>query len=332
MECANVRDERELYAAGGCLPERREEIRRHVDGCPPCAAELAETERFVAMLDREIKHVAPSIEQRPVVRRFPIARWGWAIARGAAACVVVALLLYYLLSRESAPEVWAGPNLSAQVTGPSELKLKWTPLDRAVREYRVERSTDEKNFTEISRVGGDVNAFTDEGLATGMTYYYRVGAVTDGETADFSNIASVRIGPLHMSTRGYVGKGQDRMVAGIVIGGMKERKICIRARGPSMVDGGIKNALADPLLTIYSNQKVVARNDNWRERNPLGEQEGYRCGTPEEIVLSGLAPEGTGSDRESVILITLPPGAYTAALDGVDGGTGIGIIGVFEIE
>jgi hypothetical protein len=35
------------------------------------------------------------------------------------------------------------------------------------------------------------------------------------------------------------------------------------------------------------------------------------------------------SPLESVILISLPPGAYTAVVSGANGGTGVGIIEVF---
>ena len=45
-----------------------------------------------------------------------------------------------------------------------------------------------------------------------------------------------------------------------------------------------------------------------------------------QIQASGFAPSNA---LESTILVTLPPGAYTAILAGAGGGTGVGIIGVF---
>lgn len=335
MECAKIRDELELYAAGGCVPSRREEIEAHARACSSCAKDLADASEFVRMLDKDIKEVAPSIERRRTTaapRRLQLPRWGWAVLQGGMASIAVAFLLYYFLSRESASEAWAGPNLSAQVTGPSELKLKWTRSEQSVREYLIERGTDEKHFIEISRIGAGVTNFVDGQLATGTTYYYRVGAITDNGSLDFSNIASVRMGPLNMSTRGYVGKNDDRMIAGILIGGLKERKVLIRARGPTLEDTGVRRVLADPTIELRLNGVAIARNDNWQTYDPLGERNGYRCGLPEDIAVAGLEPKGTNQWLESAMIITLPPGAYAAVVEGADGGTGVGLVEIFEIE
>jgi hypothetical protein len=64
-----------------------------------------------------------------------------------------------------------------------------------------------------------------------------------------------------------------------------------------------------------SDQAVIATNDNWRDDPSAG-----------EISMRGFAP---GDARESAMLVTLPPGAYTALVSGVGGTTGIGIVEVF---
>jgi hypothetical protein len=46
-----------------------------------------------------------------------------------------------------------------------------------------------------------------------------------------------------------------------------------------------------------------------------------------ELVGSGLAP---GNPLESAITATLPPGAYTALLAGVNNGAGIGLVEVYD--
>jgi hypothetical protein len=43
----------------------------------------------------------------------------------------------------------------------------------------------------------------------------------------------------------------------------------------------------------------------------------------------GFAP---GDDKESAILATLAPGAYTAIVSGKDGGTGIGLVEVYDLD
>jgi len=49
------------------------------------------------------------------------------------------------------------------------------------------------------------------------------------------------------------------------------------------------------------------------------------------IELPGHPPTPTGCSQESVVLVTLPPGPYTAIVSGVGGGTGVGLVEVFEV-
>ncbi len=58
-------------------------------------------------------------------------------------------------------------------------------------------------------------------------------------------------------------------------------------------------------------------NDNW-EDNPA---------QAAEIIAAGLAP---GNNLESAIAATLPPGAYTALLAGLNNGTGLGLVEVYN--
>ena len=46
---------------------------------------------------------------------------------------------------------------------------------------------------------------------------------------------------------------------------------------------------------------------------------------------AGAFPFANGS-RDAAILVMLPPGAYTAQLSGVSGGTGVGIVEVYDVD
>jgi hypothetical protein len=72
---------------------------------------------------------------------------------------------------------------------------------------------------------------------------------------------------------------------------------------------------ANPTPALYSGQTVIATNDNWQSAADAA-----------AITATGLAPV---SPLESAILISLPPGAYTAVVSGANGGTGVGIIEVY---
>jgi hypothetical protein len=127
----------------------------------------------------------------------------------------------------------------------------------------------------------------------------------------------------NISTRGPVLAGSDVMIGGFVIGGATPKKVLLTARGPSLAAFGIADAIADPKLEVFSGSALVASNDNW--------QSGV-AGDVAAIASTGTFPYGLApSDaKEAALLLTLNPGAYTAIVSGADGGTGVGIVEVFE--
>jgi len=123
-----------------------------------------------------------------------------------------------------------------------------------------------------------------------------------------------------ISTRMRVLTGNDVMIGGFIVGGTTVKTVVVRARGPSLVSQGIANALANPTLQLVraSDRLMIAANDDWGS--------GLNAGA---ISASGFAPS---NPLESAVLVTLEPGAYTAVVSGVAGGTGVGIVEVFEID
>ena len=121
---------------------------------------------------------------------------------------------------------------------------------------------------------------------------------------------------INISTRGIVQTGDHVMIGGIIIQGDGPQTVVIRARGPSMAALGVPGTLANPQLALYSGQTPIASNDNWGD-----------AANAAAITASTFAPT---DPNESAILITLQPGAYTAIVTGVGGGTGIAIVEVFR--
>jgi hypothetical protein len=124
----------------------------------------------------------------------------------------------------------------------------------------------------------------------------------------------------NISTRMQVLTGNDVMIGGFVIGGSASKTVVVRARGPSLVPFGITNALANPALQLVrsSDQVTVATNDDWGSAPNAA-----------DVTASGFAPSNS---LESAILVNLAPGAYTAIVSGAGGGTGVGIVEVFEVD
>ena len=120
---------------------------------------------------------------------------------------------------------------------------------------------------------------------------------------------------LNIATRGKVLTGGDVMIGGFIIQGDAPQTVLVRARGPSLTAAGVPGALQDTVLQLFAGAAVIASNDDWQS-------------SPDAAVIqsSGFAPSDA---RESVIRITLNPGAYTAIVTGKNGTTGVGIIEVF---
>jgi hypothetical protein len=125
---------------------------------------------------------------------------------------------------------------------------------------------------------------------------------------------------INISTRGRVQTGNDVMIGGFVIDGASPQTVAIVATGPSLANFGITEPLANPTLTLVrsSDQTVIASNDDWQSH-----------ANASLLQAAGFAPSNM---FESGIYITLPPGAYTAILQGVSGGTGVGVIGVYRVQ
>jgi hypothetical protein len=123
---------------------------------------------------------------------------------------------------------------------------------------------------------------------------------------------------LNISTRVLVGSGDNVAIAGFVVTGNEPKRVIIRAIGPSLRSAGISNALQDPILELHDRTgALIASNDNWKDAQEV------------EIQASGLAP---ADDRESAIVRTLSPGAYTAIMRGKAGASGIGLIEGYDLD
>jgi hypothetical protein len=81
----------------------------------------------------------------------------------------------------------------------------------------------------------------------------------------------------------------------------------------------VPGALLDPTLELHDgNGATLATNDNW--------QEDARAA---ELAADKFQPSDT---RESALLRSLPPGAYTAIIAGAGGKTGVALVEVYDID
>jgi hypothetical protein len=121
---------------------------------------------------------------------------------------------------------------------------------------------------------------------------------------------------VNISTRLRVETGENVLIGGIIVTGEQPKKVIVRAIGPSIA---LTGALANPQLEIFdASGELFASNDNWQE-----------APNRQEITDSSIAPT---HQLEAAVLASLAPGAYTAVVSGVNGGTGIGLVEAYDVD
>jgi hypothetical protein len=128
---------------------------------------------------------------------------------------------------------------------------------------------------------------------------------------------------INISTRGKVLTGDDVMIAGFIIQGAASKTVVVNVAGPSLVNAGVPNPLPNPQITIVrsSDNAIIASNDNWQTQ-----------ANPSDVAAITNAGFQPNHPAEPAVILTLPPGAYTAIVSGVGGGTGVGLVGVFAVQ
>jgi len=129
----------------------------------------------------------------------------------------------------------------------------------------------------------------------------------------------------NISTRLQVGTSDRVMIAGFIVEGSVPKRVLIRAAGPSLTQFGVPNALANPRLELHDPTSTIGTNDDWQTTQIGGVITEDQVS---EIQNSGLAPL---DPLESAIIATLSPGSYTAIVEGIDNGTGVGIVEVYDL-
>ncbi len=125
---------------------------------------------------------------------------------------------------------------------------------------------------------------------------------------------------VNVSARTNVGRGGDVLIAGFAIGGTVDRTVLIRGIGPELASFGVQGVLANPRLELFSGPRRLAANDDWQNSAEVF------------ALFSSVGAFGLGqSSRDAMLLLTLPPGVYSAQVSGEGGTTGNALVEIYEV-
>jgi sugar lactone lactonase YvrE len=123
-----------------------------------------------------------------------------------------------------------------------------------------------------------------------------------------------------LSVRNLAGTGDNALIAGFAITGNVSRTVLIRGIGPTLTRYGVTGVLANPQLQVFQGDTLLAQNDDWGGDTSLASVSAQ---------VGAFALDATSKD--AALLLTLPPGAYTAQVSVEGNTTGIALVEVYEV-
>lgn len=126
---------------------------------------------------------------------------------------------------------------------------------------------------------------------------------------------------VNLSSSVQVVKG-GTLTAGFVVGGNSAETVLVRASGPALTAFGVSNVMPDPQIVLYNQQQQpLASNAGW------GGDPAVSAAASAVYAFAFTDP----TSKDSALLLTLPPGNYSAAATSVSGSGGEVLIEVYEV-
>jgi hypothetical protein len=127
---------------------------------------------------------------------------------------------------------------------------------------------------------------------------------------------------VNISSRAFVGTGDNILIGGFYIVGSTSRTVLIQALGPALAGEGVTGVLQRPVLSIYNTSGVeIYSNEGWGSSQILLNAAASVYASP---VLQPNSPD-------SEVLLTLAPGGYTAEVSGAGNGTGVALCAIYQL-
>jgi len=129
---------------------------------------------------------------------------------------------------------------------------------------------------------------------------------------------------VNLSTRGQALGGDGALIPGFVLAGAGPARVLVRGVGPTLGGFGLAGTVAEPVLRVFSTSgEALFENRGWSQAWNVAEL---------TAAFAAAGAFGFASDsRDAALLLTLPPGAYTAQLADQTGRPGLGLVEVYAV-
>jgi YVTN family beta-propeller protein len=125
----------------------------------------------------------------------------------------------------------------------------------------------------------------------------------------------------NLSTQAYTSGATIPMTVGFVIAGPSSMTVLVRVSGPALAPFGVTNFNSAPILNLYdSSQALIGSNASWQGNAQVAAA----------AAQSGAFAWPNASSHDDAILVTLPPGSYTASVVGQ--AAGMALVEVYAVS
>jgi YVTN family beta-propeller protein len=125
---------------------------------------------------------------------------------------------------------------------------------------------------------------------------------------------------IDISARAFVGTGANVLIAGYVVEGATRLPVLLRSSGPALSVLDVTGTLPDPELQLYSGSTVIDSNAGWQGNAQISAT----------AAAVGAFNWQNPSSKDSALLETQSPGAFTAITSGLSGDTGVALAEVYD--
>ena len=176
-------------------------------------------------------------------------------------------------------------------------------------------------------IGGATGASYTVPVATAATAGRYVAAIAGAEgtvTSAPAIVSTVDANPgrlVNLSVRTTAGAGAQTLTVGFVLAGPSNKTLLVRAGGPALATFGLTGTMGDPVLTLFgpnSSALIAGGNDNWNVSDTA---------TMSSV---GAFPLTPGS-KDSALVSTLAPGAYSAQITSAGSATGLVLAEIYDV-